>query len=80
MRPRFLTGDMVEVEPLSAGVFQPGMVVAVKQANDVPDAKVRGLSNLQAWSYYVLFPDSYPNPKRRGIQGPFVSAEVHGVR
>lgn len=74
-----MTGDLVEVEP-QPGVFQPGVVVAVKQANEVPDAAIRGLDLLQPWSYYVLFPDCCQNPKRRGIQGPYASTQVHSVR
>jgi hypothetical protein len=56
MRPRFLTGDMVQVSPLEFihGPYVRGMVISVQQSNNVPDAKVRGLSDLQPWSYWIM--------------------------
>lgn len=80
MKPDILPGDMVETEPLQAGVFQPGIVISVRQANEIPDAKVRGLQDTQPWSYWIFFPEGYPNSNRRGIRGPFMRTQIHHAR
>jgi len=55
MRPRYLTGDMVRLRARGEyRIWGDGMVISVQQANNVPDAKERGLQGLQPWSYYVL--------------------------
>jgi hypothetical protein len=56
MRPRFLTGDMVQASPsgFHYGPYVRGMVISVQQSNNVPDARERGLQDLQPWSYWVM--------------------------
>lgn len=81
VRPRYLTGDMVQVEPVTAMSFRPGIVVCVRQANSVPDAHIRNMSNIYPWSYWVFFPEG-PDDGRsgRGLRGPFLQTELHGVK
>jgi len=73
MLPRFLTGDLVEVQPVTAMSFRPAMVISVQQSNNVPDAHVRGLDNVYGWSYWVMFTDGK-------IQGPLMPTQVSSVR
>lgn len=57
MRPRWKTGDLVSVaiphSSVSSDVVR-AMIICVQQSNNVPDAEVRGLKDLQPWSYWVL--------------------------
>ena len=46
-----------------------GIVVAVVQANLVPDATARGLAGLQPWSYWVLLSDRVVGPLCRDMIG-----------
>lgn len=70
MQPRFLTGDMVQVSPsrLIMGPYVRGMVISVQQSNSVPDAKERGLENIQQWSYWVVTSD-----------GPYIVGPIGGA-
>ena len=77
MRPDILPGDLVEAEPIQAGVFQPGIVVSVQQANSVPDASIRGMADLQPWSFWVFFPEG---THKRGVRGPFMRSQIHHAR
>ena len=54
MKPTFLPGDLALLVPEHWQQFNPVMVVSVTQSNNVPDAKERGLNDLQSWSYWVL--------------------------
>jgi hypothetical protein len=70
MRPKFLTGDAVDI-----GWGQPmvrGLVIAVQQANQIPDAVIRGLSNLQQWHYWVLT----SNEGISQIAGPLAQSDI----
>ena len=77
MKPDILPGDLVEAEPIQAGVFHPGIVISVQQANEVPDAHIRGLADLQPWSFWVFFPEHDP---KRGVRGPFMRSQIHRAR
>ncbi len=77
MQPRFLTGDMVQVSPseLIYGPYVRGLVISVQQSNSVPDAKERGLEDLQSWSYWVMTSSwGDVGPK---IVGPIMGAYVY---
>lgn len=74
MRPKFLTGDFVEVRSFgSFNEFTPAMVISVNQANQMPDALARGMFNAYAWSYWVIYPGGR-------IEGPLLSSQIHDVR
>ena len=81
MRPRYMTGDMVQIEPVTAMSFRPGIVVCVRPANDVPDGHIRNMSIVYPWSYWVFFPEG-SSDKRSGVglRGPFMSAELCSVK
>lgn len=59
-------GDCIRIKVLTPGsmvsvtgqVPRLGIVVAMVQANHVPDAVVRGLMGMQPWSYWVLLSGS----------------------
>ena len=56
--PLYKTGDLVTASvPFESGIdglTYSGLIISVQQSNSVPDAKVRGLENLQPWSYWVF--------------------------
>lgn len=78
--PRYMTGDLVEVEPVNAMGFHPGIVVCVRPAVDVPDAYIRGLADVYPWSYWVFFPQGAHRERRydasSGLCGPFMQSEL----
>lgn len=67
MSPRYLTGDMVQREPLQAGVFRPGIVVAVNRSNasHMPP-------EIYPFVYYVFTPGV-------GVTGPHFYSELARV-
>lgn len=81
MLPRYMTGDMVQIEPVTAMSFWPGIVVCVRPANDVPDAHIRNLVNVYPWSYWVFFPEGSSDKRSgAGLRGPFLQTELRGVK
>ena len=81
MRSDIVPGDMVTIgavdrprPPLGSGiVFPMGIVISVVQANEVTDADIRGLTDLQPWSYYVMTSDPVK------FLGPFVRHQLSDV-
>lgn len=63
MKPSWKTGDLVTAacpsQPLDSpnegwSVLVRAMVISVQQSNSVPDARARGLQDIQPWSYWVF--------------------------
>lgn len=75
MHPRFMTGDIVECDMMSTGSYHvQGMIISVQQSNSIPDADIRGLHDLQPWSYWILCSnDKYYGTR---IMGPFIQSLV----
>lgn len=76
MRPRYLTGDMVRVTltHFTGSFTVPGMVISVQPANCIPDAEIRGLSQFQDWSFYIM--TSGGDDFSPQFIGPLVAYEV----
>jgi len=76
VRPRYVSGDMVSVVPvhMTGSLTVPAMVISVRQSNDLPDARFRGLTNLGSWSYWVLTTDNVYCGVR--VMGPLMGYEV----
>lgn len=36
------------------GPYVRGLVISVQQSNSVPDAAIRGMSDRQPWSYWIM--------------------------
>ena len=77
MRPRFLTGDMVSLHARDGSTKIPtALIVSVKQANNVPDAVLRGLDGVYPWHYYVFtstWEFAYGAPR---VMGPFLESQI----
>jgi hypothetical protein len=77
VKPDILPGDLVEVGPFDDESFEPGLVIGVWQANEVPDAQARGLIDLQPWSFWVFFSETV---SCRGIRGPYMRNQIQHAR
>lgn len=72
MKPTFLAGDLVNVALHHFNdkmVF--GVVIAVRPANHIPDADIRGLTIGAPWNYWIM--------SNQRIYGPLSIDQLSGV-